>query len=733
MTKRNTGRNAQTRVEPHLERGKGARPSAKRELRVSAEDRIGGSAGATTRAKPRRGGRGSGRGEGRSRRRRGGVLRRAIYGIVFLGLWAVIAVGGVLGYYAYKLPRLADLEVPARPPAILVLANDGAELAQRGQMRGMAVGLRELPPYLAQAVIATEDARFYSHFGVDPIGLMRAALANFNAGGVVQGGSTLTQQLAKNLFLESERTMDRKLQEVILALWLEHRFSKDEILEMYLNRVFFGSGAHGVEAAAQAYFAKSAREVTLQEAATLAGLLKAPTRLAPNKHPEAAKERMEVVLARMVEEGFITRDEGRHAVRRPLEVARADASAVGYVADWVEELVGQHLGEIKEDVVVETTIDPVLQSQAEKSLVAAMRAQGKDLRAGQAALVAVDGIGAVRALVGGVSYRASQFNRAVKAKRQPGSAFKPFVYLAALERDISPEAVRIDAPTTYKNWSPSNYDGKFRGPMSIADALEGSINTVAVNLAAEAGPERVTSTARRLGITSELQDNLSIALGTSEVTLLELTGAYVPFANGGHGVVPHVVDRIRTASGKLLYERTGEGPGTVVASRDVAAMNHMLARVVTGGTGRRAQIDGWPAAGKTGTSQESRDAWFVGYTANLTAGVWVGNDDSSPMKKVTGGSLPAEIWRDFMSSAHRGVAVASLPGDYNPAEYGAASEVVEVDESLPWLKDQAPASAPVAAVAQRRYAQPEQPSSGFPINAGFLKRLFSGMPVRIGG
>lgn len=620
-------------------------------------DKRTGKAGRNRRAGRRRRGDGNGGGFGR-------FLSRSVYWTFVLGVWAFLAVAGVVAYYVYHMPGLAELQVPERPASVKVLATDGTSLGQRGQMHGHAVAVRNLPPYVVQAVIATEDSRFYSHFGIDVVGVTRAMMTNISAGRLVQGGSTITQQLAKNLFLEPKRTLDRKIQEAILAVWLEQRFTKDEILEMYLNRVYFGAGSYGIEAASQRYFGKSAREVMLSEAAILAGLLKAPSRFAPTRHPERAEARSRVVLQRMVEEGFITESEGKLALARPAEVASHGAGSADYVADWVADRVEQILGNLTEDVFVETTIDLVLQEAAEAAVVDVIREKGGERNASQAALLAIDGIGAVRAMVGGVSYQASQYNRATVAKRQPGSAFKPFVYLAALERGYTPEHMFMDEPVDFNGWAPKNYDGNYHGPMRLVDALARSTNTIAAQLAVQTGPQFVAATAKRLGIKSDLHTNASIALGTAEVSLFEMTTAYVPFANGGYGVDTHVIKRIRTASGEVLFERQPRNFGVVVSPDHLGAMNHMLRQAVEIGTGRYAQLSGWQVAGKTGTTQDFRDGWFIGYTANLTAGVWVGNDDSAPMIKVTGGNLPVEIWQAFMSEAHQGVMVADLPGNY---------------------------------------------------------------------
>jgi len=602
----------------------------------------------------------------RPRAPRRGLLSRCLRGAVYwgtiIGLWGGIAAGGLILFYGMQLPSVSTWKVPERPPNVQIVALGGEVLGNRGKTGGEAVRLEQLPDYVAQAVIAIEDRRFESHFGVDPLGLGRAVATNLVAGRLVQGGSTLTQQLAKNMFLSPERSFRRKVQEVVLALWLEARFSKGEILEMYLNRVYFGAGAYGIDAAARRYFGKPATHLRVHEAAVLAGLLRAPSTYAPNRNPKGARARAALVIEAMRQEGFLSAEEAEAALGTRLAVNPRETAAAGYVADWVMDQLPAHVGAIDGDIVVETTIDIGLQREAEAALSAALAESGKELRAGQGALVALDGTGAVRALVGGRSYAASQYNRAVVARRQPGSAFKPFVFLAALERGLSPGSIRRDEPVRIGKWSPKNYTEDYLGPVTLTTALSLSINTVAATLAAEVGPKAVIRTARRLGIASPLQANASIALGTSEVTLLELTGAYASFANGGYGAAPFVIKRIREADGDFLYERPPPAQERAIDAGTVAEMNMMLATTLERGTGRKAQIAGWPAAGKTGTTQDFRDAWFVGYTANLTTGVWVGNDSNKPMKKVTGGGLPALVWRAFMTAAHEGVPVAGLPG-----------------------------------------------------------------------
>lgn len=607
----------------------------------------------------------SARGRGKPRRTVGARLRRVAYWGAIACIWGLVALGGIVAYFGAELPRITSWTVPDRPPNVRIVSADGELIANRGDTGGEAVRLADLPDYLPQAIVAAEDRRFYSHFGLDPIGMARAVVAVARAGRAVQGASTITQQLARHLFLTQEKTVERKIQEAILAVWLEARYSKDDILEMYLNRVYFGAGAYGVDAAARRYFGKPAASVTLTEAAMLAGLLPAPSRYAPTVNREAAEGRAQLVISSMLREGYITEREASLAMSVEVTPRREMAGGSGrYVADWVMDLLPDFIGRYDRDIIVDTTIDLALQVEAAQAVENGLNAHGAEYDVTQAALVAMDPNGAVKALIGGRDYSESQYNRAVTAQRQPGSAFKPFVYLAALEAGLTPETVRIDAPVTIGNWSPENYTDQYRGPVTLMTALSNSLNTVAAQLAAEVGPDRVVEVAHRLGITSELTPNPSIALGTSEVNLLELTGAFAPFANGGNGVIPHVIRRIRTVDGDVLYERQGTGLGQVVYPEQLGMMNYMLRQTLESGTAQRATIDGWQAGGKTGTSQNWRDAWFIGFTGHLVAGIWFGNDDGTPTERATGGVLSASVWHDFMAQALAGVTPEDLPGNY---------------------------------------------------------------------
>lgn len=578
-----------------------------------------------------------------------------------IAVWGFICGLFVIGWFYTDLPDVEDSLAPSRRPTVWVLAADGSELAAVGDLYGIPVRLADLPASLPQAVLATEDRRFYGHYGVDPWGLARAMYANVRAGRVVQGGSTITQQVAKNLFLTPDRNLKRKIQEVMLAFWLENNFSKDQILELYLNRVYLGAGTYGVDAAARKYFDRSATQINTWQAAMLAGLLKAPSRYNPLADKERAAQRTKVVLGAMVDAGYLTRAQAANARKQE---AKSHPNRPGrqapYFVDWVLDQVTDYVGGRDRDLIVQTTLLPDLQARSETTLRVTLERNGKARRIGEGAVVVMSTDGAVRAMVGGENYDASQFNRATQARRQPGSAFKPAVYLAALKAGRTPEDIYNDAPVKIGDWQPSNFDGKYAGRMTMADALARSVNTIAVQLAVEIGVDKVAQTARAMGLDAGKKPDASIALGTAETTLLDLTSAYAPFANGGNAVIPYGILEIRDGGGNVFYRRSGSGPGRVIAPKQLGDMNRMLKRVLVDGTGKKAAF-GVEAAGKTGTSQNFRDAWFIGYSADFVSGVWLGNDDGGPMKGVTGGSFPAVIWRDVMRTAHQNVTPKSLP------------------------------------------------------------------------
>jgi penicillin-binding protein 1A len=596
----------------------------------------------------------------RAKKSRSPVLWLIKWGLV-AAIWGLVIGGVVLAWFAWNLPSTDGLDPAAaqtRRPGIVLRDSNGGDLATYGDLYGRRLGAQELPPHLIQAVVAIEDRRFFEHPGVDWRGVARAMVVNVQKGRLTQGGSTLTQQLAKNLFLTPERSIERKIKELILALWLERRFEKDDLLSIYLNRVYLGSGTYGVEAAAQRYFGVSARQIDVYQAALLAGLLRAPSRLNPLHDAAAARQRTDVVLNTMAEAGFLSEAQANDLKRSGAKaLGQSAGTAVGpasgrnrrYFGDWVLGQAAGIAGQSGGDLVVETTLAPHLQQLASQII------SQTETGGAQVALVAMTPGGAVCAMVGGHSYGESQFNRATQALRQPGSAFKPVVYLPALEAGMTPDTPVLDAPITVEGWTPRNFSGGFRGQITLREAVARSINTTAVRVAEDIGRDQVLQSARRLGITSELTAHPSVSLGAGEVTLLDLTAAYAVFANGGRAVTPYGISEVR-AGDDVLFRRHGRPSSRVVAPEHVAAMDQLLRAVVDSGTGRAAAF-GRSAAGKSGTSQESRDAWFIGYTENLVTGVWIGNDSGSPMapvngRAVTGGGVPAGIWRAFMRAAH---------------------------------------------------------------------------------
>ena len=543
-----------------------------------------------------------------------------------------------------------------KKPVVRVLSADGVELAFSGDIYAAPVDINDLPPALPQAILATEDRRFYSHFGIDPISIMRAAAVNIWSGGIRQGGSTITQQAAKNLFLKPERTFKRKAQETVLALWLEAKFSKEQIFTIYLNRVYFGSGVYGVNGAAKHYFGVGAKNLRPLEAAMLAGMLKGPNKYNPITNPDLAMGRARQVLINMVSAGYMNEADAniaRAGQIRTQPPRQRRSNLARHFTDWALALAPDFVT-LDQDITVITTLDSALQKKAEKTVAKWMGENGPAMKAGasETALLSIAPDGAVLAMVGGKSWRQNKFNHAVQASRQPGSAFKPVVFLAGLEAGLSPESNFSDEPLTVDGWSPKNFNREYLGNITMGQALERSINTVAVKISELAGREKVQNTARRLGISGKLTSTPSLALGVDGTTLLELTSAYGVFANGGFGIWPYGINKIKDSNGQIIYSRSGSGPGRMVKPEHIKQMRAMLERVITGekGTGKKARL-GYLAAGKTGTSQGYRDAWFVGFTTNLITGVWLGNDNSSPMKNVTGGSIPARMWKDYMATA----------------------------------------------------------------------------------
>jgi penicillin-binding protein 1A len=587
---------------------------------------------------------------------RGGVGAWFLKTAILLAIWGGIFVAGFVGYCALDLPDIHQVTQTKKRPSITLEADDGTVFARFGDLYGDHVALDQLPKYVPQAIIAIEDRRFYHHFGLDVLGILRAGIRNVIAGHLVQGGSTLTQQLAKNLFLSPERTAKRKVQEMILALELEHRYSKDQILTAYINRVYLGSGAYGVDAAARTYFGKPAEELNLREAAIIAGLLRAPSKFSPARNPALAMERAKTVLEAMVEADFITdRERIATIAASPAPGHKPGPAGDGrYFADWVAEQIEPFVEDTSQDIVVETTLNLNLERIAERH-VDDILAKQNERDVSQAALITLAYDGAVKALVGGRDYGQSQFDRATQARRQPGSAFKPIVYLAAIEQGLSPDDMITDAPITLGHWSPENFDGKYRGDITAREALAESINTVAVRVFQRAGADNVIAAARALGIASDLERDPALALGASEVTVMELTGAYASLAAKGRAVEPYAIKQITNRQGQVLYRHPDVTLPQVVSESAVETLTGMLEEVVKSGTGKRAALGDRPVAGKTGTSSDYRDAWFLGFTGDYTTGVWLGNDDDTPMRKITGGSLPAALWHDYMMEAEAGL------------------------------------------------------------------------------
>ncbi|MEO0720824.1 MAG: PBP1A family penicillin-binding protein [Pseudomonadota bacterium] len=563
------------------------------------------------------------------------------------------------------LPETADLWTTGRTPAIEFVGADGTTLAVRGPRYGRAVRMADLPEHVSQAFLSAEDKRFYDHDGADAAAIARAAWTNWRAGETVSGASTITQQLIKNLVLTPEQTLRRKAQEVRLAQALEERLTKDEILELYLNRVYFGAGAYGIDAAARTYFGVPATELSLPQAALLSTLPKAPSRLALTNDLDGALTRRRYVLNEMLDAGFISVDEGEIANADEPELATAEPEdpRLGYVFDFAAERLNALMGDAPPDLVVTLTINPETQARVHDAAVSYFEQQSDTLSASQMAGLVIGRDGAVEAMIGGIDYNESKFNRATQAQRQPGSAFKAFVYAAALETGIKPLDIRYDAPVQLGEWKPQNYNrGLYLGPVTVSESFARSLNTVAAVLGDEIGIERIIATARRFGISSQLRPLPSLALGSQETTLWDIVRAFGVFQNDGLRVNAHLIQKVETSRGDVIYERPALDPARVYPQALAREMNGLLARVVRDGTGSSAAFGDWTVAGKTGTSQDWRDAWFIGYTASRVGGVWVGNDDDSPMNEVTGGSLPSEVWSVMMAAAHEGEAPEHLAG-----------------------------------------------------------------------
>ncbi len=628
--------------------------------------------------------------QSRTERAEPGPLGRAVRGVI-LGtvglLWRLgwraalvlaLIVAVATAHFYTQLPPAAALLDGRATGSVTLLDRHGSVFAWRGEQYGGALRADDVSPHLVHAVIAAEDRRYWDHFGIDPRGIARALLANLRAGRVVQGGSTLTQQVAKNVFLNAERSLERKLKEVPMALALELRYSKAEILSIYLNRVYLGAGTYGFEAAAQRYFGKSARGLGPAEAAMLAGLLRAPSRYAPTRNIEAAQGRASVIVRLMHEQGFLSEPQVFEALANPAGLSRAaEAGAGDAFADWVLETVPDYLARrTTEDVVIETSFDPRAQVAAEAGLAEIYAEKVREGSTAQAAVVVMDLDGAVRAMVGGRDDKAGRFNRAAQAMRQTGSAFKPVVYAAALEAGFSPQSVIEDAPIRIRGWAPENYGGGYRGPVTLEEALARSINTVAVRLSERVGRGRVRALATEMGLTTPIAEGPSVALGTSEATLVEMTGLYATIASEGRRVRPTGLRTLSLRDDPTPILRDRAVAGQAVMSRAVARqLTWMMHGVVEQGTGQRARLPRWQVAGKTGTTQAARDAWFIGFTGAYAVGVWMGNDDNTPLVGVTGGGLPADIWRAVAVRLHEGLSPVPLAMEAGAAPAARVSAV----------------------------------------------------------
>ena len=588
----------------------------------------------------------------------GSALGAVVLVVVGLGLWATISINRFMEGIP-QIPAVSAMMAVNQAPGMVFEDRTGRVLATRGPKHGFPISLTDLPPYVPQAFLAAEDRRFYHHGPIDLRGMARATFVNWRAHHTVQGGSTLTQQLAKTLFLTPNQTLKRKLQEAVIAQRMERQMTKDEVLEVYLNRIFFGDNAYGIDAAAQTYFGEPAKSLTISEAALLAALPKAPTRLALTNDMDAAVARSRLVLHNMRAEGWITPEQEQTALANPPKLApeAAGEGDYGYVLDAAAAEAVKIAGGQAPDLVVRMSIDPAMQTAGQAIVRQTIAAEGKTAGVKQGAMVLLAPDGGIRVLVGGVSHHLSAFNRATQAQRQPGSSFKPFVYAAALEQGVKPNDIRIDSPVRFGLWAPTNYEPGFRGSVTVAEALAHSINTIAARLANEVGSFKLGEIAHRFGLKSiPSNPNLSVALGTYEVNLLELTSGYQVFQQGGQRIEPYLIEQISTTRGDVLYSHVASAGAPVYDVAHAGDMVRMMEGVITHGTATRAGF-GRPAAGKTGTTQNWRDAWFVGFTPDWVCGVWIGNDDNTPMNKITGGNIPAQIWRQMMITAHQSMPV----------------------------------------------------------------------------
>lgn len=588
-------------------------------------------------------------------KKKANIILRLLKWCFVLSIWAIVMLGVAMLWFGKDLPDITNSATFDRRVSIVLKSTNGTEIARYGETKGEIIKVEDLPAYLPQAVLATEDRRFYSHLGIDIWGIGRAMVTNITKRRFAQGGSTITQQLAKNLFLTHERKITRKIKEALLAIWLEHALTKDEILSAYMNRVYLGSGTYGFEAASQLYFDKSAKDVTLREASVLAGLLKAPSKYSPHNSPKRAIERSNLVLASMIDAGYIKEDDiAKDSIALSLpNKMDTDQKTARYFTDWIISSLDEIIGTPDMDIIVETTLDIDLHTSSQKTLSDAINNADKMQFVSQGAILAMRPDGAITTMIGGYDYGQSQFNRVTQAKRPPGSAFKPIIYLTALEQHWKKTDQILDGPITEGTYKPNNFADKYYGKVPLEIALEKSMNTAAVRLCKKVGIGSVIDSAKRLGIISKLQRDLSLCLGSSGISMLEMGVVYSTFANGGFRIYPYGINRVITPDGRVLYERKPPSKLIpIIAKKEADDLSIMLRRVVEYGTGKNAK-QMYPVHGKTGTSQDNRDAWFAGYTDRSVAIVWLGNDDNSPMRGVTGGGLPARIFRTVINAANR--------------------------------------------------------------------------------
>ncbi len=606
-----------------------------------------------------------------------------------------------------------DLPPIRRDPQITYVDRSGAVIGVRGGRYAPPIDIARLPPYVPAAFVSIEDRRFYSHSGFDPVGMARALMSDLG-GGSVQGGSTITQQLARNLYLNADRTMERKGQELVLATQLEQKYSKSQILGLYLSRIYFGSGAYGIEAASERYFNKPAARLTLMEAAMLAALPKSPTDYNPAEQPQRSATRAALVLDAMVDTGAISSAERSRALAHPPHVWKdAPTAPAQYFVDWMDAATHKTIGAVKQDLIVQTTLDMPAETAADEAAHSVV-ARFAGARVGQAALVALDGAGRVRAMIGGVDYGASPFNRAIDAHRQAGSAWKPFVYLTALEAGRTPDTLVVDEPVTINGWSPRNFEPEYLGSITLQTALAHSINTVAARLADEVGRPAIAANARNLGILTPISTDPAMALGASAVTPLQMAQAYDAFSNGGQRVAAYGIESIRTTGGAVVWQRKPTPLAQAIPNPPLSELDGMLREVIRSGTGTRAAVPGHDVAGKTGTTSDFKDAWFCGFTGGLTTVVWVGRDDGTPMRGITGGSAPAEFWRGFMTAALRRLPNGPIP--YGPAPAAAVTQTVATTTPPPILSPEEGDSPAVEAPSNARQTPPgASPESSSPL------------------